>query len=356
MAKIDELLIYSMKEEASDIHLTSGHPPVLRCHGRLRTIKSQPLKSNDIWNLIAEIATDEDRDRIKSGDTFTFAYEMVGTGDRFRVNVYPEQRGLAAAIRHLAARPPSFEDLKIPKLVPQFITGTWGIVLVVGATGAGKSSTLAACVNEVNKTENKHIISLENPIEYRYENGEALIHQREVPRHARDFSSGIVEALRQDPDILVVGEIRSREEITRALLAAETGHLVLTTLHANSAPKAIDRMVSVFNPDEQPMIRMILSETIRLVVAQKLLPTTDGKGRRAALERMVGTSPVRALIREGKTHQILSSMQSSGPRGHITMNQAIAALVREGAISRQVAEDHSPDVQELGRLLGGGFR
>lgn len=357
MNYINNFLAHMIEREASDLHLASGVPPTLRIHGSLVPMDYPDLSEEQVRALLIQIAPDHVRARIEAGETLTFGYEMHDpVRGRFRINVFPERRGFSAAIRFIRSTPPTLEDLGLPPIVPQFTQGNHGIVVICGATGSGKSTTLAACINEINQRENKHILTLEDPIEYMFENARSLVHQREIGVHAPSFNDGIIEALRQDPDVIVIGEVRGQEEIRRALLAAETGHLVFTTLHASSAEKAIARLVSVFPPGEQPMIQIVLSETIRCIAAQRLIPTKDGAGRVAAVELLVRNNAVASLIREGKTHQLYSVMQSSAKHGMITMNESLARLVRDNLIDKNEALAQANDPDELKRLLGGSWR
>jgi twitching motility protein PilT len=350
--KIDNFLTHMIQQGASDLHLATGAPPILRIHGDLRPMQYINLEDQHVRELVMEIAPEHARQSIAEGRSVSFGYGLaVPIRARFRLNVFPERRGLSAAVRHIPGKAPNISDLNIPPIVPEYITGMHGLVVIAGATGSGKSTTMAACVNEINHRDPVHIITLENPIEFLFENERALIHQREIGQHAESFEDAIREAMRQDPDVLVVGEVRTQEEIRRALIAAETGHLVFTTVHASSAEKAIARLISVFPPDEHAMIRTVLSETLRCVVAQKLILNRARDGRRAAIEIMVNTPAVSSLIRENKNHQLVATMQGSSRQGMRTMTEALARLIKNGDVDITDARYQAPYIEELEKLL-----
>lgn len=353
LVSIQGFLEQMIRGGASDLHLSPGGVPMIRLHGDLARINHPPLKADYLRQLILSMAPQNVRDVILQGKTTCFAFQSTtptGTIERFRVTVYPTRHGLSCAIRHIRSIPPTIEELGIPPIVPTYTSGYNGLIIVAGATGSGKSSTLAACIRKLSEKP-LHIITIEDPIEFLFESDTALIHQREIGSHVTSYEEAITEALRQDPDVIVIGEVRTAEEIRRALHAAETGHLVFTTVHASSAEKAIARLVSVFPADEHGIVRTILAEQLRCIVCQKLIRRRDKKGRVAAVELMVNTPAVASLIRDGKTHQLYGIMQASRGGGMQTMNDALAQLIKEGEVDHDDAMAQSNDPSELERML-----
>lgn len=354
---IHNFLLHALAREASDLHLASGSPPTLRIHGQMERMEYRVLEEQHIRGLIEQIAPKEAIEMLKQGRAASFAYEMRSQDPpvrgRFRINVFPNQRGLSAAIRAIKGTPPRLKSLGMPPIVPHLTAGNHGLILVVGATGSGKSTTLAACVEELNQYQALHVITLEDPIEYVFQDNLCLIHQREVGIHTPSFTEGISDSLREDPDVIVIGEMRGEESMRLALIGAETGHLVFSTLHASSAPKAIERIIAAVPPEERDSIRTLLAETLRAVVFQKLIMTRDRKGRVAALEILVNNPAVATMIREGETHKLYATMQGSKKLGMQTMTEAIAALIRNNMVDVQDARSKAPSLKELDDAIAG---
>jgi twitching motility protein PilT len=337
MAKIDVLLRMMIDHNASDLHISTGEPPLLRINGELQRTKYHDLVQNEVEVLLMEIL-DEDRLAIlKTRKDIDFAYEVEGLG-RFRGNIFLERKGYGGAFRLIPTKIKTLRDLGIPESVYSLARVKYGLVLVTGATGSGKSTTLAAMIDLINKEKNHHIITLEDPIEFIHPKGKCLIHQRQLDFHMESFSTGLRAALREDPNVILVGEMRDLDTIQLALTAAETGLLVLGTLHTSSAPKTIDRIIDVFPTTQQPQIRTMLGESLRGVVSQHLLKRADGKGRVAAVEVMICTQAIQNLIREGKTFQIVSVLQTGRNLGMQTMADHLKKLVQDGAIKQEEAD------------------
>ncbi|MDQ8046402.1 MAG: type IV pilus twitching motility protein PilT [Patulibacter sp.] len=350
-----DLLMETLRRRASDLHLTAGLPPMVRIRGRLTPLEGHPrLSPTDTREIIYSILNNDQRQRLENDWQLDFAYGSSGTG-RFRVNVYFQRGALGAAFRVIPSDIATLEQLSLPPVLKDMTEKPRGFVLVTGPTGSGKSTTLAAMINEINMTRDEHIMTVEDPIEFLHRHKRCMVNQREVGADAPSFSLALRAALRQDPDVILVGEMRDQETIHTALTAAETGHLVFATLHTQSAPQTIDRIVDVFPAAQQQQIRVQLSTALQGVVTQQLLPTADGAGRVCACEVLVPTPAIRNLIREGKTHQIFSAIQTGSQVGMQTMDAALAALVRHGVISRSLAEERSNDIEELKRLMGSGM-
>ncbi len=347
-----DLLIEVLQRKASDLHITAGAPPSVRVRGRLQPLDGFPvLTAGDTREVLYSILTNDQRQRLETDWQLDFAYAIPGTA-RFRVNAFFQRSALGAAFRHIPTEIKTVEDLGLPAVMHEFAHKPRGFVLVTGPTGSGKSTSLAAVIDEVNRTREEHILTIEDPIEFLHPHKKCLVNQREIGSDASTFAAGIKAALRQDPDVILVGEMRDLETIHTALTAAETGHLVFATLHTQDAPQTIDRIIDVFPPAQQQQVRVQLSVALQGVVTQQLLPTADGAGRVAACEVMIPTPAVRNLIREGKTHQIMSAMQTSSNVGMQTMDAALAQLVRQGRITRKLAESRSSHPEEFRRLLG----
>jgi twitching motility protein PilT len=331
MAQIDQFLKVLVEQGGSDLHLTTGSPPVMRVHGHMQRFKFRELTPKDMETLVYEIMEEDWRMRFLSNMDFDFAYEIKELA-RFRVNVFWQRKGLAAVMRTIPTKVLTADQLGMPEAVRRFGMLTKGLVLVTGPTGSGKSTTLAALVDLINDTRNDHILTIEDPIEFVHQNKKCLINQREVGTNTKSFANALRAALREDPDVILVGEMRDQETIELGITAAETGHLVFGTLHTNSAPKTVDRIIDVFPADEQEQIRSMLAESLKGVVSQVLLKRKDGKGRLAAHEIMVGTSAISNLIREGKIHQVPSIIQTGKKDGMQLLDQHILEYLMSNQI------------------------
>ncbi len=336
MAKIDVLLKMMMEYDASDLHVSAGEPPMLRINGELQRTKYHDLAHQEVEVLLLEILDEERLSTLKVKKDIDFAYELEGIG-RFRGNIFLERRGYGGVLRIIPSKIKTLRELGIPESVYSLGRIKTGLVLVTGSTGSGKSTTLAALIDLINKEKSYHIITLEDPIEFIHPRGKCLIHQRQLDFHMESFATGLKACLREDPDVVLVGEMRDLDTIQLALTAAETGLLVLGTLHTSSAPKTIDRIIDVFPTTQQPQIRTMLGESLRGVVSQQLLRKSDGKGRVAAVEVMVCNTAIQNLIREGKTYQIFSVLQTGKALGMQTMADHIKQLQQEGIITQEEA-------------------
>ncbi|MGB8856248.1 MAG: type IV pilus twitching motility protein PilT [Burkholderiales bacterium] len=330
--EIAELLAFSVKNKASDLHLSAGMPPMIRVHGDVRKINVPALEHKDVHGMVYDIMNDSQRKHYEENLECDFSFEIPNLA-RFRVNAFVQQRGAGAVMRTIPSKVLSLEQLNAPKIFSEIVNQPRGLVLVTGPTGSGKSTTLAAMINHINDNDYSHILTVEDPIEFVHESKKCLINQREVGPHTLSFSNALRSALREDPDIILVGEMRDLETIRLAMTAAETGHLVFGTLHTSSAAKTVDRIIDVFPAAEKEMVRAMLSESLRAVISQSLLKTKDGQGRVAAHEIMVGTPAIRNLIREAKVAQMYSSIQTGGALGMQTMDQCLTDLVRRNVIS-----------------------
>jgi twitching motility protein PilT len=346
-----ELLLAVVKNKASDLHITAGSPPMLRVRGSLVAIDGQPsLTPTDTREFIYAILNSSQRQRLETDWQLDFAYSVPGVG-RYRVNAYFQRSTIGAAFRLIPTETVPIESLGLPPVIRSFSKKPRGIVLVTGPTGSGKSTTLASLINEINETRDEHIMTIEDPIEFLHSHKRCIINQRELGSDAPSFALALKAALRQDPDVILVGEMRDMETIGTALTAAETGHLVFATLHTQDAPQTIDRIIDVFPPAQQGQIRAQLAIGLQGVVTQTLIPTADGNGRCVAAEVLVPTPGVRNLIREGKTHQIYSLIQTGGAHGMQTMDASLAGLVRENKITMSVAESRSSEPSEMRKLV-----
>ena len=348
MISIAQLLLFTAEQGASDLHLSAGQPPLVRLHGDLRRIEVPALAADDVQRMIYEVMTAEMRRSFETQLELDFAYTLE-TSLRFRVNAFMQSRGPGAVFRVIAGRVPSFGELGLPEVVRQFAEAEKGLVLVTGPTGSGKSTTLAAMIDHINETQPGHVLTLEDPIELVHTPKRCLINQREVGRQTHSFAAALRSALREDPDVILVGELRDLETAALAMTAAETGHLVLATMHTSSAPKTVDRIIDLYPAEQQGQIRSMLAESLIGVVSQMLVKKRGG-GRAAALEILVGTPAVRNLIREGKTHQIPSSMQVAGKSGMQTMEAALVNLVTRGVVDLADARARAPGSEMLNML------
>ena len=333
MARIDDILRQMEEREASDLHVASGSAPYFRIHGEMVKLNYKELAPEVCQALIFEVLQPRNRDIFLETFDLDCSYALPGVG-RFRVNVFNQRKGVGAVFRRIPERIQTVQELGLPSHIEHLLNVSEGLILVTGPTGSGKSTTLASLIHTINATRRSHIITIEDPIEFVHHNDKSLINQREVSSHTKSFSQALRAALREDPDVILVGEMRDLETISLALTAAETGHLVLATLHTNSATKTVDRIIDAFPENQQAQIRVMLSESLRGVVAQSLIPKKDGKGRAAVVEVLVNVPAVANLIREGKTFQIHSSMQTGQAHGMITFDTAVNELVRKGLVSR----------------------
>ncbi len=348
--RIEPLLEEVIKRRASDLHLQVGLPPILRIDGTLAPLKdSQALNEQSVEALVYSVLDEEQRQILNKDKEFDFSFAF-GTLGRFRVNAFHERGNLAAAFRLIPNSIPSIESLGLPKIVNKFVDYPRGLVLVTGPTGSGKSTTLASMIDTINNTQSKHIITIEDPIEYTHTSKKSIIVQREVHYDTYSFSAALRSSLREDPDVVLIGEMRDLETIASAITIAETGHLVFATLHTNSAAQSIDRMVDVFPPHQQTQIRSQLSNILMAICSQRLVPTTKG-GRIAVAEIMIGNAAVRNIIREGKTHQLDGVIQTGGEFGMQSMDKTLVDLIKNGTISYDEARNVAVDLDEIDRMM-----
>jgi twitching motility protein PilT len=349
MILLNELLETTVKENASDLHLTVGVAPVIRVNGKLSSVHGNKLVPADTEKYSKEILADRYEEYERNGE-IDISYSISGLG-RFRVNIFKQRGSDALAIRVVTLKIPTLNDLGHPSILKELTNKQRGMVLVTGPTGSGKSTTLAAMINEINSTRAAHIITLEDPIEYLHKHGKSIINQREIGKDSSSYKNALKAILREDPDVILVGEMRDLETIAVAITAAETGHLVLSTLHTIGATKTIDRIVDVFPPYQQQQIKIQLAAVLQGIVSQQLIPREDGNGRVAALEIMVSTPAIQNLIREGKTHQIESSLQTGSKYGMKTMDMALTELYKRKLISSETAMTYSIDKEMITRMM-----
>jgi twitching motility protein PilT len=351
LTAIDDLLEVMVERDASDLHLTAGSPPVIRVNGRLERLADfEKLEPEETRTLLYRIISTEQQKNLETRRQLDFSYSVPGLA-RFRVNAFFQRESLAAAFRLIPARIRTLDELNMPERLYELAEKPRGLVLVTGPTGSGKSTTLASLLDHVNRTRHEHILTIEDPIEFLHWHRTCIVNQRELGPDATTFGDALRAALREDPDVILVGEMRDLETIGTALTAAETGHLVFATLHTQSAPQTIDRVIDVFPAEQQGQIRVQLAGTLQGVVTQNLVPTADGRGRVAALEILAPDDAVRNLIRQAKIEQIYSVMQTSTSRGMTTMEQSLAELVQRGVITAEAAFARSSRPDQLAGLL-----
>lgn len=336
---------------ASDLHLTVGSCAVVRIHGDLEKVDHYELNPDEMKTLLYEILTEKQRQEFEEKKEIDFAYEASGIG-RFRTNIFEQLKGMGAVFRLIPSHILSLDDLGLPKTLTRFSRLNRGLVLVTGPTGSGKSTTLAALIDLINRERKVHIITIEDPVEFVHSNKSSLINQRQIGSNTLSFSNALRAALREDPDVILIGEMRDLETISLAITAAETGHLVFGTLHTNNASKTIDRIIDAFPSSQQPQIRTQLSESLQGVISQQLLKRADGKGRVVAVEILVGTPALANLIREGKTYQIPSIIQTGRREGMQTLDQAIIDLLKQGKVTTEEAFDKCVDRETFQKYLG----
>jgi len=340
---VSELLIFAVENKASDIHLSAGEPPMVRIHGEMRKVEAPRLDEETVHRMIYDILNDEQRKIFEEFLELDFSLALGDYG-RFRVNVFKQNRGDAAAFRPVPNKIPGFDELGLPKVLMNVARLEKGLVLVTGPTGSGKSTTLAAIIDLINSEMKGHIITIEDPIEFVYRSNFCLVNQRELGPHTKSFANALRAALREDPDVILVGEMRDLETISLALTAAETGHLVFATLHTSGAPKTIDRVIDVFPAGQQNQVRAMLSESIQAIATQALFKRRDNKGRVAAFEIMLATPAIRNLIRENKVAQMPSIMQTSKAMGMITMEAAVKELLARNLVTSDEVAFYIPNV------------
>src|SRR4051812_4061460 len=347
-----EVLTRMAEERASDVHLSPGFPLAIRVRGRIVPLAEYGLLSaQQTRDTVYSLLNDDQRKRFESNKQLDLAYAVPGVA-RFRVNCFFQRGAISAAFRRIPHEIPQLAELGLPAVLEEFTRKPRGFVLVTGPTGSGKSTSLAAMIDIINREREEHILTIEDPIEFLHSHKRCVVNQREIGSDAEDFSLALTSALREDPDVILVGEMRDLETMATALTAAETGHLVFATLHTQSTAQTIDRIIDIFPAEQQSQVRMQLSIGLQGIVTQQLLPTADGAGRVVACEVLIPTPAVRNLIREGKTHQIYSAIQTSGAIGMQTMDAHLAQLVRTNRISRKLAEQRASVPEELKRLLG----
>ena len=346
---LKELLVNTLELGASDLHLTVAVPPTVRKNGKLIKIGNENLLPEDIEKFAREILEEKYEKYLEIGE-YDISYSLTGVG-RFRANIFKQRNSDAIAIRVIALKIPTLDELKYPSVLKDISNKQRGLILVTGPTGSGKSTTLAAMINEINSSRQGHIITLEDPIEYLHKHKSCIINQREIGKDSKSYKNALKAILREDPDVILVGEMRDLETISIAITAAETGYLVLSTLHTIGSAKTIDRIIDVFPPYQQQQVKVQLASVLQAVVSQQLIEKADGSGRTAALEVMVTTPGIQNLIREGKTHQIESAVQTGSKYGMKTMDMALADLYKRGEITSESAISYAVDRETLKRLM-----
>ena len=349
---LNDYLMEAIDAGASDLHVTLGLPPMIRVDGRVKPLDHEPLQSDTIREAVYGILSEDQRRRLENDWELDFSHSLPGIA-RFRVNVYFQKGFVGAAFRTIPHEVRGFDELGLPRPVEEMTRRPRGLILVTGPTGSGKSTTLASMIDKINTERHEHIMSVEDPIEFIHQHKNCIVNQREVNQDTKSFAEALKHVLRQDPDVILVGEMRDLETISLAVTAAETGHLVLGTLHTQDAPQTIDRIIDVFPVHQQSQIRTQLANALQGVITQTLIPRREG-GRVVVCEVLVPTPGIRNLIREGKNHQIYSAMQTGGKFGMQTMDAALVDLMRENVISPEEATKRARDPEELNRLAGGG--
>lgn len=345
-----ELLKLVVEKKASDLHITVGVPPVLRINGYLEKVENEPFTPEQTEEIVKDLLTSDQLQKLEQNGDIDLSYSAAGLG-RFRINVYKQRGSYSLAIRSVALQIPSIEELGLPTILKDLALKTRGLILVTGPTGSGKSTTLAAMVDWINSKRTCHILTLEDPIEYLHKHNKSIVNQREIGHDAVSYASALRAALREDPDVILVGEMRDLETIQIAITAAETGHFVLSTLHTIGAVKTIDRIIDVFPPHQQQQIKIQLSNVLEGIISQQLIPKKDNSGRVVATEVMIATPAIRNLIREGKTFQIQSAVQIGSKFGMMTMDMSILHLLKRGVISLEDALTYCVDKENFSRMI-----
>lgn len=349
-----EILQKAIDRKASDIHITAGSPVIIRVNGSLVPMDDNTLSPDDTKELTFQVVVDKQRERLDDLGEVDTSYSNPGLG-RFRINAYKQRAAYGMALRVVNSEIPSITQLGLPKVIEKLCEGRRGLILVTGPTGSGKSTTLASMINQMNHHRQDHIITIEDPIEFLHKHNTSIVNQREIGSDTMTFANALRASLRQDPDVILVGEMRDLETISTAITAAETGHLVLSTLHTIGAAKTIDRIIDVFSPHHQQQVRIQLASMISAIISQQILPRADGKGRVAAFEIMVATQAIRNLIREGKTHQIQTIIQTGNKYGMQTMDNSLYKLYKKSLITLEVAKKYAVDEQLLMQQVMGGL-
>lgn len=349
--EINWILKQAVEAGASDIHITVASPPIMRVNGKLIRMSDENLMPDDTCRIVREMMTTEQMEAFSLHGEWDFSYSTPGLG-RFRVNAYKQRGTICIALRVVALKIPEMDVLGLPNVISELCTKQRGLILVTGPTGSGKSTTLAAMINRMNYDRNDHIITIEDPIEYLHKHRNSIVNQREIGNDSHSFANALRAALRQDPDVVLVGEMRDLETIGTAITAAETGHLVLSTLHTIGAAKTVDRIIDVFPPHQQQQIRVQLSSVLEAVVSQQILPRADGQGRVAAFEVMIASPAIRNLIREGKTHQMQTVIQTGAQLGMQTMDASLIALYQRREIDKKTLLKYAVDREMVMKQLG----
>ncbi len=349
---IDELLNKAVQRKASDVHITAGLPPVLRIDGRLVPMDTDRIHPGTSQKLIYSMLTDQQKKTFEENFELDFSYGVAGVG-RFRVNIFLQRGSVGAVMRSIPSKIPSLQELRVPKIVETLTRKPRGLILITGPTGSGKSTTLAACIDAINTTRDAHIITIEDPIEYLHRHKKSMINQRELELDTKSFTRALRSVLREDPDVILIGEMRDLETMEAALTIAETGHLVFATLHTNTAAGSVDRIVDVFPPHQQTQIRTMLAMNLEAVCSQQLIAKVGGVGRVPAVEVLIATPGIKNLIRENKVHQIGAAIQTGGQVGMQTMDQALKDLYSAGLITYQDALTRSHNLEDIKKLIHG---